>query len=104
MGNVPAPTWKEAPPALPTASVYEPATTLIEAVPLLSAVKVAVRVRPEPLMAERVPPETTTSPVVPFHKKELPGSSEKLKVIVAVWPAIKAAELLVMASVGARVS
>ncbi len=67
-------------------------------------VKVAVRVRPEPLMAERVPPETTTSPVVPSQTKELPGSSEKVKVMVAVCPAIKAAELLMMASVGARVS
>jgi hypothetical protein len=78
----------------------------MEAVPelLAAGVKVAVRVSPEPEIAERVPPETTTSPVVPFQTKEEPGSSEKVKVMVAVWPATKAAELLVMASVGARVS
>ena len=67
-------------------------------------VKIAVRVSPDPEIAERVPPETTTSPVVPFHEKEEPGSSEKAKVMVAVWPVIKAAVLLEMASVGARVS
>jgi hypothetical protein len=78
----------------------------MEAVPLLEAVgvKVAVRVRPEPEMAERVPPLTLTSPAVPSQEKELPGSSEKEKVIVAVCPAINAAVLLVMARVGARVS
>ena len=78
----------------------------MEAVPLLLAVgvKVAVRVRPVPEMAERVPPTTTTSPEVPSQTKELPGSSENVKVIAAVWPVIKAAVLLVMVSVGARVS
>ena len=78
----------------------------MEAEPLLAAVgvKVAVRVRPEPAMAERDPPETVISPVAPFQEKEVPGSSEKEKVIVAVCPAIKAAVLLVMARVGARVS
>ena len=63
-------------------------------------VKVAVRVRPEPAMAEREPPETVISPVVPSQKKEVPGSSEKEKVMVAVCPAINAAELLVMVRVG----
>jgi hypothetical protein len=78
----------------------------MEAVPLalVIGVKVAVRVRPDPLMAERVPPETTTSPAVPFQRKELPGSSVNVKVIVAVCTAFSAAELLVMARVGARVS
>ena len=78
----------------------------MEAEPLLEAVgvKVAVRVRPVPAMAEREPPETVISPVVPFHEKEVPGSSEKEKVIVAVCPAINAAVLLVIARVGARVS
>ena len=78
----------------------------MEAEPLLEAlgVKVAVRVRPDPAMAEREPPETETSPVAPFHEKEVPGSSEKEKVMVAVCPAIKAAELLVIARVGGVVS
>ena len=38
------------------------------------------------------------------HEKEEPGSSEKVKVIVAVCPAISADVLLVMVSVGASVS
>jgi hypothetical protein len=78
----------------------------MEAVPLALGVgvKIAVRVSPEPEIAERVPPETTTSPVLPSHEKEEPGSSEKVKVMVAVWPSIKAAELLVMVRVGGRVS
>ena len=78
----------------------------MEAVPLLLAVgvKVAVRVRPVPEMAERVPPATTTSPVVPSQTNELPGSSENVKVIAAVCPAMRAAVLLVIVSVGARVS
>ena len=78
----------------------------MEAVPELLAVgvKVAVRVRPVPEIAPSVPPVTTTSPVVPSQVKVLPGSSEKEKVIVAVCTAFSAAELLVMARVGARVS
>ena len=78
----------------------------MDAVPLLLAVgvKMAVRVRPVPEMADREPPATLTSPLVPFQEKELPGSSEKEKVMVAVWPAIKAAVLLVMARMGGRVS
>ncbi|MEB3167621.1 MAG: hypothetical protein VKK97_02710, partial [Synechococcaceae cyanobacterium] len=51
--------------------------------------KMAVRVRPEPLMPARVPPETEISPELPFQEKEEPGSSEKEKVIVAVSPAIR---------------
>ena len=67
-------------------------------------VKVAVRVRPVPLMALKVPPLTTTSPVLPFQTKLLPGSSLKVKVMVAVSPDLTAATLLLMASVGAKVS
>ena len=61
----------------------------MEAVPafvLADGVKVAVRVRPEPVMAERVPPVTATSPVVPSQVKDLLGSSEKVKVMEAVSP------------------
>ena len=71
---------------------------------LASGVKVAVRIAPVPVMAESVPPVTTTSPVVPFHEKELPGSSEKVKVMVAVSPLFKVEALLVMAREGAWVS
>ena len=76
---------------------------MIEAVPELLAVgvKVAVRVRPVPLMAERVPPETDTSPEEPFQAKELPGSSEKVKVMLAVSPAFSDALSVVIARVGA---
>ena len=70
----------------------------MEAVPLLAAVgvKVAVRVRPVPVMVERVPPARLMSSL----EKEVPGSRLKVKVMVLVWPAIKAAVLLVMATVG----
>ena len=79
----------------------------MEAVPALvlaGGVKVAVRVRPEPLMAERVPPVTATSPVVPSQEKELPGSSEKVKVMVAISPIFRDDLSLVIARVGAMVS
>ena len=79
----------------------------MEAVPALvlaDGVKVAVRVRPEPVMAERVPPVTERSPVVPSQEKELLGSSEKVKVMVAVSPIFKVDVLLVMARVGAWLS
>ena len=78
----------------------------MEAVPLLLGVgvKVAVRVRPEPLMAERLPPVTLTSPLLPFQAKEAPGSSEKLKLIVAVPPSARKALLLLMERLGALVS
>ena len=70
------------------------------AVELADGVKMAVRVRPEPVMAERVPPVTETSPDV----NELTGSSEKVKVMEAVSPLFKVDALLVMARVGAWVS
>ena len=67
-------------------------------------VNVAVRVRPLPEIALSVPLVTTTSPLVPFHAKVLPGSSLKVKVIVAVSPAFSALLSLVMLSVGNFVS
>ena len=79
----------------------------MEAVPplvLADGVKVAERVSPVPLMGESVPPETTTSPVVPFQEKVVSGSSEKVKVMVAVSPLFKVDTLLVIVRVGARVS
>ena len=70
---------------------------------LAVGVKVAVRVSPDPLMAPRVPPVTTTSPVVPSQLKPV-GASLKVNVIVAVCAARTTAELLVIASVGATES
>ena len=75
----------------------------MEAVPALvlaDGVKVAVRVRPEPVMAERVPPVTETS----LDVNEVLGSSEKVKVMVAVSPLFNVDVLLVMAREGAWVS
>ena len=71
---------------------------------LAEGVKVAVRLRPVPLIAPKLPPVTTTSPALPFQVKVEPGSSLKVKVIVAVSPALSAAVLLPILSVGARVS
>ena len=71
---------------------------------LAVGVKVAVRVKPAPLIAPKVPPLTTTSPAEPSQAKVDPGSSLKVKVMVAVSPAFTALTLLVIASVGARVS
>ena len=67
-------------------------------------VNTAVRVRPVPEMAPNVPCVTTTSPVVPFHANVLPGSSENVKVMVAVCPMPTSAVLEVMLTVGAKVS
>ena len=77
------------------------------AVPLAKfavGVNTAVRVRPVPLIALSVPPETTRSPAEPFHVKVLPGSSENMKVMLAVSPALSAVTLLTILTVGARVS
>ena len=63
-------------------------------------VKVAVRVKPLPLIAPKLPLLTTTSSELKLE----PGSSLKVKVIVAVSPALTALTLLVIAKVGARVS
>ena len=75
-----------APPSLPAASVYEPEATVMLAGVVLPAVgvKVAVRVKPVPVIAPKVPPVTSTSPLAPSQANERPGSSLKLKVIVAV--------------------
>ncbi len=51
---------------------------------LAVGVKAAVRDSPVPLITLRVPPEIVRSPVVPFQAKLVPGSSEKVNVIVAV--------------------
>ena len=71
---------------------------------LAVGVKVAVRVRPLPLIAPSVPPLTATSPVLPFQANVAPGSSLKVKVTVAVSPVFTAPTLLVIARVGAVVS
>ena len=71
---------------------------------LAVGVKIAVRVRPVPLMALRVPLLRVMSPALPSHVKELPGSSEKVNVILAVWPTNNWVLLLVMLTVGAVVS
>ena len=71
---------------------------------LTVGVKVALRVRPVPLMAPSVPPVTTTSPAVPSQAKLAPGSSLNVKVMAALCPALTAATSLVIASVGASVS
>ena len=80
--------------------------TVMLAVPLWLAagVKTAVRVRPVPLMVPKLPPTNTTSPVVPSHAKLLPGSSEKVKVMLAVSLEVKLDLSDVMATLGAVVS
>ena len=69
-----------------------------------AGVKVAVRVRPLPEIALRLPPLTVTSPDVPSQVNVAPGSSLNVKVMVAVSPALRLATLLVIATVGAVVS
>ena len=71
---------------------------------LADGVKTAVRVSPVPLMVPKVPPETVRSPVVPFQAKLVPGSSENVKVIFAVWPTFSAVTFEVIVTVGASVS
>ena len=80
--------------------------TVIDAVPSSPTfgVKVAVRVRPVPVIEERLPPETVTSPEVPFQTKVLPGSSEKVKVTVEMSFALKVERPLEIETVGGRVS
>ena len=76
-------------PLLPAGSSYELATTVMLALPfarLAEGVKTAVLMRPEPLIALSVPPETARSPAVPFQVKLVPGSSEKENVMAAVSP------------------
>ena len=71
---------------------------------LAGGVKVAVRVRPVPLIALKVPPEIVRSPAVPFQVKLVPGSSENVNVIVAVWPTFSAVTFDVIETVVASVS
>ena len=71
---------------------------------LAVGVNVPVRVRPVPLIALKVPPDTVKSPVVPFQTKLVPGSLEKVNVIVAVSPTFSAVTFEVIATVGASVS
>ena len=92
-----------APPRLPAASVVLPAVTVMLAVPaarLAVGVKVAVRTRPLLLTAPSVPPETTMSAL----PKLASGSSLKLKLIVAVSPALSTDLLLVIVTVAGVVS
>lgn len=71
---------------------------------LLVGVKTAVRVKPVPLTAPNVPPVTSTSPVLPSQTKLPPESSENVKVMLAVSPALSVETLLPMLIVGAKVS
>ena len=71
---------------------------------LAVGVNTAVRVRPVPLMAPKLPPVTTKSPELPSQAKLVLGSSENVKVILAVSPALRVATLLAMLTVGATVS
>ena len=71
---------------------------------LAVGVNTAVRVSPVPLMAPKEPPVTSRSPELPSQAKLVLGSSENVKVMLAVSPALSAATLLAMLTVGARVS
>ena len=71
---------------------------------LAVGVKTAVRERPAPKTALSVPPEICTSPAAPSQVKLLPGSSENVKVMLAVTPAFKTLTSEVMTTVGALVS
>ena len=71
---------------------------------LAVGVKVAVRVKPVPLMLLKVPPLSTTSPALEAHTKLLPGSSLNVKVMAAVSPDFKVAKSEVMLTLGAVVS
>ena len=68
------------------------------------SVKVAVRVRPVPLMALMVPPVKDKSPAVPSQLKEVPGSSEKLNVNKLVRTLDNTLLLMLILTVGAFVS
>ena len=95
-------------PKLPAVSAYKLLLTVIVALPpVMPCVgkNVAVRVRPVPASADKVPLTKLTPPALPFQVKVLPGSSLKVKVMRAVSPLKKTPLLLVMlTSVGAVVS
>ena len=71
---------------------------------LAVGVKTAVRVKPVPLMAPRLPPVTVMSPIEPFHAKLMPGSSVNVKMMFAVSPDFRVLTLEVIAKVGVSVS
>ena len=71
---------------------------------LAVGVNVAVRVKPVPLMLLKVPPLTTTSPALDAQTKLLPGSSLKVKVMIAFSPSFKLVRSEVMLTLGAVVS
>ena len=71
---------------------------------LAVGVNTAVRVRSVPLMTPNTPPVTTRSPELPSQAKLVPGSSENVKVMLAVSPAFSAFVLAVMATEGVSVS
>lgn len=71
---------------------------------LAVGVNTAVRVRPVPLMALKVPPVTDKSPALPSHAKLARGASENVKVMLAVSPALSAVTSDVMMTLGAVVS
>ena len=92
--------------AFPARSVYLLLPTVMDALllgALVGAVNCAVRMRPVPEMAERLPPETEISPEVPSHTNDVPGSSRKTKVIVVASPAVKEIFSLSMVSGVSRV-
>ena len=71
---------------------------------LFVGLKIADLVIPMPLIAPRVPPLTTKSPMVPFQAKLVPGSSVKVNVMAAVSPDFKVETSEVIDTLGARVS
>ena len=77
---------------------------MFQRVVLAGAVSVAVRVRPVPLMALRVPFVMVMSPTLPSQLNEVPGSSEKVKVTRLVLTLDTMFRLMVMLTLGAWVS
>ena len=71
---------------------------------LAVGVKMAVLLRPVPVMAPKVPPVKAMSPTDPSQVKLVPGSSENVNVMVAVSPNFRADTLAVMLTVGDVVS
>ena len=67
-------------------------------------VKVAVRVKPVPLMAPKLPPRTCTSPCRPSQTKLVPGSLVKVNVTAVVWPMRTLSSCAEITTLGASVS
>ena len=76
----------------------------LEAMVFAEGLNVAVRVSPVPLMAVKVPDAKVTSPEVPFHVNELPGSSENVNVTKLVSVFDNKTSLMVILTDGAVVS